>query len=183
VLILVILFWIWLLSGGPAGLGRFVESPKALVLALYAGAVVVPVSILAGLTAGIIMLADWPRRGVGVAGAGRVLNFARLIVLVRDSGCRRQANAAADARFAKPRRDRKAASGPAEIRAGPRIGFPAPPPRPPASPARIPAPPARIPAPPARIPSPPTLVPAPPACPPGIGTAGSAALQDGSITS
>lgn len=83
VLIMVILFWIWLLTGGAGGLTALAGSPNALVLALYAGAVVVPVSALAGLTAGAVMLAEWPRQSGRAAGGARVSKLAQALASAR----------------------------------------------------------------------------------------------------
>ncbi|EMY34720.1 hypothetical protein D477_008128 [Arthrobacter crystallopoietes BAB-32] len=62
VLALVAAFWLWLGFGGADAVGLLFASPKDLVLALYAGAVLVPVSVLAGLMSAAIVVADRPRR-------------------------------------------------------------------------------------------------------------------------
>ncbi|MGF9663650.1 hypothetical protein AAIH25_17470 [Arthrobacter crystallopoietes] len=195
VLILVIVFWIWLLLGGAGGLDALAESPKALVLVLYASAVVVPVSALAGLTAGAIMLAEWPRRSDWAAGRAwvsvlartvaparvtlvrlptlrRIAALVRVPVPPRPSASPRLANSAAGPMLASRRPAPKAATEPAQDPATPRTIVPA---RPPLMPAGIPAPPVRL-------PGPPTRMPAPPTCPPSIGTAGNARKDGSSAT-
>jgi hypothetical protein len=53
-------FWLWLLLGSAGFIAAIFESPKAIVVAFYGGAVLVLVSLLVALTATMVLLANWP---------------------------------------------------------------------------------------------------------------------------
>ncbi|HEX2248076.1 MAG TPA: hypothetical protein VHH13_11070 [Arthrobacter sp.] len=59
-LVAVAAFWLWLLFGSAGFIAGIFQSPKALVVAFYAGAVLVLVSLLVALTAVMVLLANWP---------------------------------------------------------------------------------------------------------------------------
>jgi hypothetical protein len=59
-LVAVAAFWLWILFGSAGFIAGIFESPKALVVAFYAGAVLVLVSLLVALTAIMVLLANWP---------------------------------------------------------------------------------------------------------------------------
>lgn len=53
-------FWLWLLLGSAGFIAAIFESPKAMVVVFYGGAVLVLVSLLVALTAIMVLLANWP---------------------------------------------------------------------------------------------------------------------------
>jgi hypothetical protein len=53
-------FWLWLLLGSAEFISSIFQSPKAMVVAFYGGAVLVLVSLLVALTALMVLLANWP---------------------------------------------------------------------------------------------------------------------------
>jgi hypothetical protein len=53
-------FWLWLLLGSAEFIAAIFQSPKAIVVAFYGGAVLVLVSLLVALTAIMVLLANWP---------------------------------------------------------------------------------------------------------------------------
>lgn len=69
-LIAVAAFWLWLLLGSAGFIAAIFESPKALVVAFYGGAVLVLVSLLVALTAIMVLLANWPDKSQREAAYG-----------------------------------------------------------------------------------------------------------------
>lgn len=63
-------FWLWLLLGSAGFIAAIFGSPKAMVVALYGGAVLVLVSLLVALTAIMVLLANWPDKSQRVAAYG-----------------------------------------------------------------------------------------------------------------
>ena len=53
-------FWLWLLLGSAGFIASIFQSPKAMVVVFYGGAVLVLVSLLVALTAIMVLLANWP---------------------------------------------------------------------------------------------------------------------------
>lgn len=69
-LIAVAAFWLWLLLGSAGFIAAIFESPKAIVVVFYGGAVLVLVSLLVALTAIMVLLANWPDKSQREAAYG-----------------------------------------------------------------------------------------------------------------
>jgi hypothetical protein len=63
-------FWLWLLLGSAGFIAAIFGSPKAMIVALYGGAVLVLVSLLVALTAIMVLLANWPDKSQREAAYG-----------------------------------------------------------------------------------------------------------------
>ncbi|WP_139186790.1 hypothetical protein [Arthrobacter crystallopoietes] len=63
-------FWLWLLLGSAGFIAAIFESPKAMVVVFYGGAVLVLVSLLVALTAIMVLLANWPDKSQREAAYG-----------------------------------------------------------------------------------------------------------------
>lgn len=69
-LLAVAAFWLWLLLGSAGFIAAIFQSPKAMVVAFYGGAVLVLVSLLVALTAIMVLLANWPDKSQREAAYG-----------------------------------------------------------------------------------------------------------------